>query len=234
MKARDDAVRDRDAELEQLVKAQAMERGRLEELEQKLKAEKAELEAKAKVLAEDREAFKLLEERSQTALQSLYEKGLEEPLAASNEAPAQLLPYLVDALEDVVSGIGPMAEEEARVLSSAAVTRVFSHLHLRDPATRLDELLEPVDDEHCAAAAAAVKGQVKALLKEFHTFAHVPTTGSATDPATPVGGTGEGDAVEEEASLAGAGGDVWGDEMAWWRLLSCLVSAKCTMPCGGV
>nr|XP_045089472.1 recombination repair protein 1-like [Aegilops tauschii subsp. strangulata] len=48
MKAREDAIRDRDAELEQLAKAHATERGRLEELGQKLKAEKAELEAKAK------------------------------------------------------------------------------------------------------------------------------------------------------------------------------------------
>ena len=55
---------------------------------------------------------------------------------------------MVDALEDVVSGIGPMAEGEARVLSSATLMRVFSHLHLRDPAALLDELLEPVKDEH--------------------------------------------------------------------------------------
>ena len=123
--------------------------------------EKAELDAKAKVLAEDRAAFKSLEERSRMALRSLYEKGLEEPLAANDEGPAQLLPYLVDAFEDVVSGIGPMAEEEARVLSSAALTRVFSHLRLRDPAARLDELLVPVEDEHCEGAAAAVKGQVE-------------------------------------------------------------------------
>ena len=68
MKAREDAVKDRDAELEQLVKAQATERSRLEELERKLRAEKAELDAKAKVLAEDRAAFKLLEERSRMVL----------------------------------------------------------------------------------------------------------------------------------------------------------------------
>ena len=34
-----------------------------------------------------------------------------EPLAVADEGPTQLLPYLVGALEDVVSGIGPMAEE---------------------------------------------------------------------------------------------------------------------------
>ena len=51
-----------------------------------------------------------------------------------------------------------MAEVEARVLSSVALTRVFSHLYLHGPNANLDELLEPVADEHCTAAAAAVKG----------------------------------------------------------------------------
>ena len=73
---------------------------------------------------------------------------------------------------------------------------VFSHLHLRDPAACLDELLEPVADEHCAAAAAAVKGQVEALLEKFDAFAPAPSTG----------GAGEGDATQEGAPLAGAGG----------------------------
>ena len=50
MKAREDAIRDRDAELARLEKAQTTERGRLETLEQKVRAEKAELDAKAKVL----------------------------------------------------------------------------------------------------------------------------------------------------------------------------------------
>ena len=131
---------------------------------------------------------------------------MDEPLASSDEGPTQLLPFLVNALEDVVSGIGLMVEEEARVLSSAALTRVFSHLHLHDPAARLDELLEPVDDEHCAAASMAVKDQVEALLGKFHTFAPVLPTRGAADPATPTGGTSEGGAAEGEASLAGDGG----------------------------
>ena len=130
------------------------------------------------------------------ALKSLYEKGLEKPLTTDEDGPAQLLPHLVKALEEVVEGIGPMAEVEARVLSSAALTRVVSHLHLHDPTARLDELLEPVDDKHCAATAAAVKGQVEALLKKFRAFA----------PAALAGGTGEGDATKEGAPLVGAGG----------------------------
>ena len=100
-------------------------------------------------------------------------------------------------------GIGPMAEEEARVLSSTTLMRVFSHLHLRDPAARLDELLEPVKDEHYEAAAAAVKSQVEALPKRFRTFTPAPPTGGAPDPATPASGAGKGDAAGEEASLAG-------------------------------
>ena len=137
---------------------------------------------------------------------ALYEKGLERPLTTDEDGPAQLLPYLVVALEEVVSGIGPMAEAEARVLSSAALMSVFSHLHLHDPAARLDELLEPVDEERCAVAAAAVKGQVEALLKKFRAFAPAPSTGGATNPAAPAGGMGEGDATKEGASLAGDGG----------------------------
>ena len=53
-----------------------------------------------------------------------------------------------------------------------------------------------MDDEHCAAAAAAVKVRVEALLKKFRAFAPAPPTGGATDTATPAGGIGEGNTVE--------------------------------------
>nr|XP_040258348.1 FYVE and coiled-coil domain-containing protein 1-like [Aegilops tauschii subsp. strangulata] len=168
MKAWEDAVRDRDAELEQLAKAQAAEGSRLEKLKRKMEAEKAELDAKAKVLAEDRVAFNSLEEKARTALRSLYEKGLEEPLATADEGPTELLPYLVTVLEEV--------------------------------------LLEPMDDEHYAATAKAVKGQVEALLKRFRAFNPAPSTRGAADPATPAGDAGEGNAAMEETSLADVGG----------------------------
>ena len=87
MKAQEDAVRGRDIEMEQLGKAQAAERSRLEKLKRAMEAEKAELDAKAKVLDGNRTAFKLLEERSHKALRSLYEKGLEEPLTTADEGP---------------------------------------------------------------------------------------------------------------------------------------------------
>ena len=186
------------------MEAQAAECSQLEKLEQKVEAEKAELEAKAKVLAEDRVAFSLLERRSSVALKSLYEKGLEKPLTTDEDGPAQLLPHLVKALEEVVEGIGPMAEAEARVLSSAALTRVFSHLYLHDPSACLDELLEPVAEDHFEAAAAAVQGQVEALLKRFRGFASAPLSGDAADPAA--GGTGEDVATRGGAPSTGDGG----------------------------
>ena len=129
------------------------------------------------------------------ALKTLYEHGLERLLTTDEDDPALLLPLLVKALEEVTDGIGPMAEAEAHVLSSAALARVFSHLHLHDPNARLDELLEPVADEHCAAAAAAVKGQVEALLEKFNAFTPAPSSG----------GAGEGDVTQEGAPLAGVG-----------------------------
>ena len=51
-----------------------------------------------------------------------------------------------------------MAEVEARVLSSAALTRILSHVYLRNPDANLDDLLEPVDAGRSTAAAEAVKG----------------------------------------------------------------------------
>ena len=58
-----------------MARTRAAERSRLEELERKVEAEKVDLDAKAKVLAEDRAAFALLEERFRMALKALYEKG---------------------------------------------------------------------------------------------------------------------------------------------------------------
>nr|XP_020182761.1 actin cytoskeleton-regulatory complex protein PAN1-like [Aegilops tauschii subsp. strangulata] len=90
MKAREDAVKNRDTELAELGKTQAVECNRLEELEQKVKAREADLDAKARVLAEDRMAFADLEERSRKALKTLYEHGPEKSLATDEDGPARL------------------------------------------------------------------------------------------------------------------------------------------------
>ena len=88
MRTREEAIKNRDAALGELAKTQAAERGRLEELERKVEAKKVDLNAKAKVLAEDHAAFALLEKRSREALKSLYEKGLERPLTTDEDGPA--------------------------------------------------------------------------------------------------------------------------------------------------
>ena len=130
---------------------------------------------------------------------------MERPLAIDEDGPAQLLPYLVEALVEVVSGIDPMAEEESLILSSTALTHVFSHLHLRELDANLNKLLEPMDKERYDVAAEAVKGQVEALLEKFRAFDPAPMAGGAANPAAPSGGTGEGDAAAGVESLAGDG-----------------------------
>ena len=137
-----------------------------------LKAGRVELDAEAKVLAEDRAAF------------TRYDGGLEKPLAGAKEGPARLVPSPVEALEEVVISIGPMAEVEARVLSSAALTRILSHVHLLNPDANLDDLLEPVDAKRSAAAADAIKGRAGALLLKFRAFNTAPKRGAAGSAAS--------------------------------------------------
>ena len=195
MKAREAAIGDRDAEL-------FADRGRLKTLEQKLKAERIELDAKTKVLAEDRAAFTDYGVRSRRALKSLYDDGLEKLLAGATDGPAKLLPFLVEALEEVVTGIGPMAEVEARVLSSAALTRILGHVYLRNPDANLDDLLEPVDADRSAAAAEAVKGRAEALLAKFRAFATAPKAGAAGSAALG-GGADKRDSTTSDPAAQG-------------------------------
>ena len=122
--------------------------------------------------------------RSCKALNSLYDDGLEKPLAGATDGLAKLLPFLVEALEEVVTGIGLMAEVEARVLSSVALTRILSHVYLRNPDANLDNLLEPMDAERSAAAAEAVKGRAEALVTKFRAFATAPKAGAAGSAAS--------------------------------------------------
>ena len=146
MKTREAAVRDRDVKLDD-------RRGQLETLEKALKAERTKLDGKAKVLAEDRVAVAKMEDKAHAVLKTLYEGGLEKPLGGAKDGPAELLPFLVRALEDVADGLGPTAEDEARALSSAVLTRVLSHVYLHDPNVDFDSLLEPVSGDRAAAAA---------------------------------------------------------------------------------
>ena len=179
MKAREAAVKEREVKLKRC-------RDRLGALEQELGARKAELDDKALVLTEDRVAFTEMEAKARSSPRTLYDSGLESPLAGAEDGPAKLLPFLVHALEDVALVVGPVTEAEARVLSSAALTRVLTHIYLRDPGVDLDSLLEPVSGEHAATAAEAMKGRAEAMLGKFQAFSTKPKRGTA-DPAAPRG-----------------------------------------------
>ncbi len=78
-----------------------------------------------------------------------------------------------------MTSVGPMAEAEDRVLSSAALTRILSHVYLCNPDANLDDLLEPVDARRSIAAAEAIKGRAEALLSKFRAF---NTTKKKTHP----------------------------------------------------
>ena len=101
-----------------------------------------------------------------------------------------------------MTGIGPMAEVEARVLSSAALTRILSHVYLRNPDANLDDLLEPVDAKRSAAAAEAVKGRAEALLSKFRAFNTAPKRGAA-GPAAPGGGAAKRDSTTSGGAAQG-------------------------------
>ena len=74
MKAREAAVKDWDAKIKK-------RRDRLGALERELEARKVELDGEARVLAEDRLAFAEMEDKARASLKTLYESGLESPLA---------------------------------------------------------------------------------------------------------------------------------------------------------
>ena len=71
-------------------------------------------------------------------------------------------------------------------MSFAELTRVFTHIYLRDPNVDHDSLLEPVSGDLAATAAEAVKGRAEALLAKFQAFSTKPKRGAA-DPGDPRG-----------------------------------------------
>ena len=79
-------------------------------------------------------------------------------------------------------------------MSSAALTRVLSHIYLHDPNVDLDSLMEPVSGDLAAAAPEAMKGQVEALLGRFRAFSILPR-GDAASSAASGGGAAQCDST---------------------------------------
>ena len=86
-------------------------------------------------------------------------------------------------------------------LSSAALTRVLSHVYLRDPNVDFDSLLEPVSGDRAAAAVEAVRGRAEVLLGKFRSPCVLPGRGAAGLV------TSGGEAVQRDSTI--------GDGVTW-------------------
>ncbi|KAE8803528.1 hypothetical protein D1007_20604 [Hordeum vulgare] len=91
----------------------------------------------------------------------------ESPLVPDNASYAELSSEIVKELEDAPKKLDDILEEECRNLFSRGATRVFSHLFLRDPIFKFEEVMDPVHEESCGDLAAAVEGHLNMLLGNF-------------------------------------------------------------------
>ena len=138
-------------------------------LKEETEAAQASLAEAKKAATMERNTLSSLKARFHKAQRSLFR---DDPLkkatvTAPSESHAALLPEVLAVLEDAVDGFVSLVEGEARLISSSALTCVFSHLYLRDASFDLATLLEPVDPDSCNAPADTVKGSVEALLVKF-------------------------------------------------------------------
>ncbi|KAE8776485.1 hypothetical protein D1007_50869 [Hordeum vulgare] len=74
---------------------------------------------------------------------------------------------LVAELEAVVAQTNKILESECRDLFFVAATRVFGHLHLRDPGFDLSTVIVPVPCGAHDRVTESVKGPVEALVRKF-------------------------------------------------------------------
>ncbi|KAE8770801.1 hypothetical protein D1007_57397 [Hordeum vulgare] len=80
---------------------------------------------------------------------------------------AELYTELMRELEGVSKKVYDIMEEECRNLFNLATTIVFSHLILRNPCFKSDEVMDPMLEESRNNLAAVVEGHVSALLGKF-------------------------------------------------------------------
>ncbi|KAE8807977.1 hypothetical protein D1007_15658 [Hordeum vulgare] len=78
------------------------------------------------------------------ALRSLCRDRFDEPLAIPKGDFVALAKELVVALEGAVVQVDKILDSDCRDLFFAAATRIFSHLHLREPGFDLGSVVLPV------------------------------------------------------------------------------------------
>ncbi|KAE8780968.1 hypothetical protein D1007_45819 [Hordeum vulgare] len=132
------------------------------------------LEAREKALtaAEENKAFEIarfphVELGLRKAIRYLCRGVFDEPLATPEEGFDVLTNGLVAALEAIVTQMDKTLESECRDLFFTVVTRVFSHLHLRDPGFDINSVILSVPPGAHDRAAESVKCPVEALVRKF-------------------------------------------------------------------
>ncbi|KAI5007515.1 hypothetical protein ZWY2020_051972 [Hordeum vulgare] len=137
-------------------------------------------------------SFPDVELRLHASLCSLCRVGFDEPLATPERGFIALKTELAVMLENIVVQVDKIVDSKCRDLFFEAATRVFTHLHLREPGFDFTSVILPVPTEarHCAAE--AVKGPAEALVKRF---AHVAP---ASSPDAAEAGDGEDDTSDAD------------------------------------
>nr|XP_020158110.1 uncharacterized protein LOC109743428 [Aegilops tauschii subsp. strangulata] len=149
---------DRDAKLAQATKDEATEQGRLRKLREEVdraQASSTQLVSEATARLEAREKTLAVDGSVKTSRSRRRVRG--KPLATPEDGLAGLLPKLAEALEGIATGVDSMVEGECRARFTAAATRVFNHLHLREPSLDLSTLIEQVAPESRNTIVEAVK-----------------------------------------------------------------------------
>ncbi|KAE8808455.1 hypothetical protein D1007_15009 [Hordeum vulgare] len=177
----------REEELSQEETRLSTKQARLDEQQKEITSKKALLDAQGEALsaAEKKKAVELVgfrdvELRLRTALHTFYRDGFAEPVATPESGFAVLAAELAMALEEDVIQVDKILDIECRDLFSEAATRVFSHLHLREPGFEFNSVILPVLAEAREHTVEAVKAPVEAFVKRFVRVA-VPSSPDATE-----------------------------------------------------
>ncbi|KAE8778389.1 hypothetical protein D1007_48734 [Hordeum vulgare] len=131
--------------------------------------------------------------------------GFDEPLATVEDGFAVLAAELAEALEDTVIQVDKVLDSECRGLFSEAATRLFGHIHLREPGFDFVSVILPVPGEARDSAAEAVKGNMEALVNRFACIAIPSSPNAAEDDSREDGASDAEDKPPEDGATGGSG-----------------------------
>ncbi|MBI0384628.1 hypothetical protein JBE27_52325, partial [Streptomyces albiflaviniger] len=133
--------------------------------------------------------------------------GVSSPRIPTGDGAADYLQFfteLVESLEQIVSGVNTIVEDECRELLSIAATRVFSHLRRLNPRFDFSSVLGPVDPRIAIALDKMVRPHVEALVQAYGRSDEASEGGDSGDSGED-GEEGSGDSEELEDDEDGSG-----------------------------